>query len=133
MKSRCSTKRGAEMAEVRAVSKGTRVADEDLDELVEDVREATRALIQGRVRRYFALVNHAPDYTLMPPTGGPTRHGSDERPETVEALEEFFAGPGDGDFELERCRTPPGASRFSWGRSGNTARSAAWLRTGRCG
>lgn len=78
------------------------ITDEDLNELVERVREATRALIQGDVRRYIALVDEAPDYTLMSPTGGPTRHGSDVSPEIVEALEEFFGGGGDGDFELER-------------------------------
>jgi ketosteroid isomerase-like protein len=38
----------------------------------------------------------------MPPTGGPTRHGSDTSPETLEALEEFFAGDGAGDFDLEQ-------------------------------
>jgi ketosteroid isomerase-like protein len=79
----------------------TRVTDEDLQELVERVREATRALIQGDVRGYIALVDEAADYTLMPPTGGPTRHGSDFSPEVVEALEQFFAGSGNGDFELE--------------------------------
>jgi ketosteroid isomerase-like protein len=80
----------------------TGVSDEDLNELVERARQATRALIQGDVRGYMALVNHAPDYSLMPPTGGPTRHGSDSSPKAVEALEELFAGDGDGDFELER-------------------------------
>ena len=49
--------------------------DGDLGKLVERVREATAALMQGDVRRYFALVNQAPDYTLMPPNGGPTRQG----------------------------------------------------------
>jgi hypothetical protein len=53
--------------------------------LVDRVREATGALMEGDVRRYFALVDQAPDYTLMPPTGGPTRHGR-----------------GDGDLELEQ-------------------------------
>ena len=81
---------------------GGNVGDGDLDELVERTRGATRALIKGDVRGYFALVNEAPDYTLMPPTGGPTRHGSDTSPETVEALEEFFAGDGAGDFDLEQ-------------------------------
>ena len=80
----------------------TGITEEDLQELVERVREATRALIQGDVRRYIGLVDEAPDYTLMPPTGGPTRHGSDVSPETIEALEEFFGGSGDGDFELEQ-------------------------------
>jgi ketosteroid isomerase-like protein len=78
------------------------ITDEDLNELVERVRAATRALIEGDVRGYFALVDEAPDFTLMPPTGGPTRHGPDLSPETIEALEEFFEGSGEGDFELER-------------------------------
>ena len=78
------------------------ITDDDLDELVERVREATEALMQGDVRRYFALVNQAPDYTLMPPTGGPTRHGPDSSPESLVALEEFFAGGGDADLELEQ-------------------------------
>ena len=76
--------------------------DADVRELVERVREATGALMQGDVRRYFALVNEAPDYTLMPPTGGPTRHGVDASPATIEALEQFFPGGGDGDLELEQ-------------------------------
>jgi ketosteroid isomerase-like protein len=80
----------------------TTITAQALDELVERVRNATRALIQGDVRRYIALVDEAPDYTLMPPTGGPTRHGSDFSPGRIEVLEEFFAGSGDGDFELER-------------------------------
>jgi ketosteroid isomerase-like protein len=100
-------KRRAGMREVTQVPKHgdvtpTSVTDEALNELVERVGETTRALIQGDVRGYFALVDEAADYTLMPPTGGPTRHGSDYSPETVEALEEFFAGDGDGVFELER-------------------------------
>ena len=58
--------------------------------------------MRGDVRRYFALVNEAPDFTLMPPTGGPTRHGPDSSPASVQALEEFFAGAGEGDFEVEQ-------------------------------
>jgi len=78
------------------------ITDGDLCKLVERVREATEALMQGDVRRYFALVNQAPDYTLMPPNGGPTRHGPDSSPASVEALEEFFAGGGEADLELEQ-------------------------------
>jgi ketosteroid isomerase-like protein len=78
------------------------ITERDLDELVERVREAAGALMQGDVRRYFALVNEAPDYTLMPPTGGPTRHGPDTSAASIEALEEFFAGGGKADLELER-------------------------------
>ena len=76
--------------------------DQELGVLVERVREAAGALIQGDARRYFALVNEAPDFTLMPPTGGPTRHGPDTSPAGIEALERFFAGPGEADFELEQ-------------------------------
>jgi len=75
---------------------------DDLGKLIDRVREATAALMQGDVRRYFTLVNEAPDFTLMPPTGGPTRHGFDPSPANVEALERFFVGGGDGDFELEQ-------------------------------
>ena len=78
------------------------ITDGDLCKLVERVREATEALMQGDVRRYFALVNQAPDYTLMPPNGGPTRHGPDSSPASVEAFEEFFAGGGEADLELEQ-------------------------------
>jgi ketosteroid isomerase-like protein len=78
------------------------ISDEDVRTLVERVREATGALMRGDVRRYLALVNEAPEYTLMPPNGGPTRHGFDPSPASVEALEEFFAGGGDGDLELEQ-------------------------------
>ncbi len=77
-------------------------SDDVLHELVERVREATGALMQGDVRRYFALVDEAPDYSLMPPNGGPTRHGSDTSPDSVAALEQFFPGGGDGDLELEK-------------------------------
>jgi len=78
------------------------ITDDEVAELVERVREAARTLMQGDVRRYFALVDEAPDYTLMPPTGGPTRHGPDSSPAGIEALEKFFAGGGEADFELEQ-------------------------------
>lgn len=78
------------------------ITDDDLGELVERVREAAAALMQGDVRRYFALVNEAPDFTLMPPTGGPIRRGPDTSPAGIEALETFFAGAGAADFELEQ-------------------------------
>ena len=77
------------------------ITDDEVAKLVERVREAAGALMQGDVRRYFALVNEAPDYTLMPPTGGPTRHGPDSSPASIVALEKFFAGDGEADFELE--------------------------------
>ena len=77
-------------------------SDADVQELVERVREATRTLMEGDVRRYFELVDEAPDFTLMPPTGGPTRHGPDTSRASIESLEGFFPGGGDGDLDLER-------------------------------
>jgi ketosteroid isomerase-like protein len=77
------------------------ITDEDMSELIERVQEATGALMQGDVRRYFALVNEAPDYTLMPPNGGPTRRGADRSPAAIEAAEGFFTGGGAGRLELE--------------------------------
>jgi ketosteroid isomerase-like protein len=81
------------------------ITDEDLDVLVARVREATGALMQGDVRRYLELVDEAPDYTLMPPTGGPTRRREELSPEALEGLEAFFSGGGDGDLELEQTYT----------------------------
>ena len=77
------------------------MTEEELGKLVERVREATLALMQGDIRRYLGLVNHARDYTLMPPTGGPTRHGFDAFYASIQALEEAFPGGGDADFELQ--------------------------------
>jgi ketosteroid isomerase-like protein len=77
-------------------------SDKDVEELVERVREATRALMHGDVRRYFELVDETPDFTLMPPTGGPTRHGPDTSRANIEALEGFFPGGGEGDLDLEQ-------------------------------
>lgn len=56
--------------------------------------------MQGDVRRYLALVNHAPDYTLMPPSGGPATHGFDSSAASVKAMRETFTGGGAGDLEL---------------------------------
>jgi ketosteroid isomerase-like protein len=79
------------------------IPDDDVRALVERARAATRALIQGDIRLYFDLVNEAPDYTLMPPNGGPTRHGPvDLTPDTLEGLEAFFPGGGDGDLDVEQ-------------------------------
>lgn len=78
------------------------MTDDEVGKLVARVREAARVLIQGDVRRYFTLVNEAPDFTLMPPTGGPTRHGVDSSLASIEALEDFFAGGGEADFEVEQ-------------------------------
>ena len=39
----------------------------DVTELIEQVRQATAAYINGDIRRYLTLIEHAEDYTLMAP------------------------------------------------------------------
>jgi ketosteroid isomerase-like protein len=78
-----------------------RVTESDLDELVELVREATSAFIGGDMRRYFALVNHAEDFTLMSPTGGDTEHGSEVSDAQITEMERFFKR-GEATLEVEQ-------------------------------
>jgi ketosteroid isomerase-like protein len=66
------------------------MGDADLDELVERVAEATSAFIAGDMRRYFDLVDHADDFTLMGPTGGDTVRGQDRSEETLAEMAAFF-------------------------------------------
>ena len=74
--------------------------DEDLDALVRRTAEAASALIGGDVRRYFALIPHADDFTLMNPFGGEPIRGFDDSPERMEASERFFAGSGEAELEV---------------------------------
>ena len=48
------------------------VSQADIDELVDLIREAASAYIGGDMRRYFELMMHADDFTLMDPFGGET-------------------------------------------------------------
>lgn len=73
-----------------------------LVELVELVDRAAKAYIRGDIGGYLDLIHHAPDYTLMPPYGGPTRHGFAISDEGRRELSEFFAA-GEAEFDLERC------------------------------
>src|SRR3954471_845606 len=53
------------------------------------MRAAASAYIGGDVRRYFALMQHADDFTLMDPFGGETTReagASDERIDALEAM-----------------------------------------------
>jgi hypothetical protein len=107
------------------------ITDDDLGKLVERVREAAGALMQGDVRRYFALVKEAPDYTLMPPTAGrrdtgPTRRRRASRHwrSSSPAVETRTSSSS--------SRTPRATLSFWLASSGSTVRSAACpLRTGR--
>ena len=46
------------------------VTDDDLAALIALASEATSAFIGGDIHRYFALIEHADDYTLMSPRAG---------------------------------------------------------------
>jgi ketosteroid isomerase-like protein len=64
--------------------------DDGLGTLLEDVAEATSAFIGGHARRYAELLDHADDFTLMPPQGGPTVHGFDSSEASIGGMERFF-------------------------------------------
>ena len=74
----------------------------ELDELIRRNAEAASALIGGDVRGYLALIEHADDYTLMPPYGGETVRGFEGSPEAIEGMERFFQG---GEAEVEVVET----------------------------
>ena len=78
------------------------ITDDDLGGLVERVREATQGLDSGRRPQLFALVNQAPDTRSCPRTVGRRGAGPTRRRRVLEALEEFFAGGGEADLELEQ-------------------------------
>ena len=78
------------------------VTQGDLDELVELLREAASAYIGGEIRRYFALMQHADDFTLMDPFGGETTRESGAGDERIAALEAMFRG---GECELDVVQT----------------------------
>jgi ketosteroid isomerase-like protein len=78
------------------------VTPADVDELVDVMREAASAYIGGDVRRYFELMKHADDFTLMDPFGGETTRESVATEERLAALEDFFRG---GECTLEVVQT----------------------------
>jgi ketosteroid isomerase-like protein len=78
------------------------VTQGDVDELVELMREAASAYIGGDICRYFALMQHADDFTLMDPFGGDTTRESGASEERIAALEAMFRG---GECELDVVQT----------------------------
>ena len=75
------------------------ITDQELADLVRGVTEAARAIIRGDMRAYVDFINHADDYTLMPPSGGEPRRGFDDSPEALEAMSRYFRG-GEADLEV---------------------------------
>jgi len=78
------------------------ITEADLAELVELMRDAASAYIGGEIRRYFDLMQHADDFTLMDPFGGDTSRESGASEERIAALEAFFQG---GECELDVVQT----------------------------
>jgi ketosteroid isomerase-like protein len=75
-----------------------RITDEDIAELVSRCADSAVAIINGDMRTYVRLITHAEDYTLLPPFGGPPRHGFDSSDEALAALSDFFTA---GESEVE--------------------------------
>jgi ketosteroid isomerase-like protein len=78
------------------------VTPADVDELIKLMREAASAYIGGEMRRYFELMNHADDFTLMDPFGGDTTRETAVTDERLAALRDFFQS---GSATLEVVQT----------------------------
>ena len=74
----------------------------DVDELVALMGEAASAYIGGEIRRYFDLMQHADDFTLMDPFGGETQRHTPVTDARIAELEELFQG---GECTLEVVET----------------------------
>jgi ketosteroid isomerase-like protein len=75
------------------------VTPADVDELIALMRDAASAFIGGNMPRYYELMNHTEDFTLMPPLGGDTVRGSDSSPDAVAEMQRFFKS-GEVQFEV---------------------------------
>lgn len=80
---------------------GEHVTTPDVDELVQIMAEAASAFIGGNMARYFALMKHADDFTLMGPEGGATTRGSDVSDEEITEMQQFFRR-GEATLEVEQ-------------------------------
>ena len=78
------------------------ITEQDIAALIERVTAAAKAYISGDMERYFSLVHHADDFTLMSPFGGVTVDGFDISPERLTALKDFFRR---GEAEVEVVQT----------------------------
>ena len=69
-----------------------------LSELSRIAQKSAEAYLAGDLDTYARTLPHADDFTLMPPFGGPTRHGFVLDDETREATRSTFRG---GHVEVE--------------------------------
>jgi ketosteroid isomerase-like protein len=89
------------LGENRDVSDRSSVNEDDVVALVQLMDVAADAYIRGAIHEYLSLFEHADDYTLMSPFGGPAVHGFEYAAEGAEQTSRFFAS-GEGRFELEQ-------------------------------
>jgi ketosteroid isomerase-like protein len=75
------------------------VTEQEMSDLISRAAEATEVFIRGDMSKYFELVNHASDFTLMAPLGGEPRRGFDDSEEALRALTSYFRG-GDGELDV---------------------------------
>jgi ketosteroid isomerase-like protein len=68
------------------------VTPADVDRLIALMRDAASAYISGEMERYFALMHHADDFTLMDPFGGETTRETVVTEERLAALKQLFKG-----------------------------------------
>jgi ketosteroid isomerase-like protein len=80
------------------------VTPADVDELIALMREAASAFIGGDMPRYYALMNHTDDFTLMPPTGGDVVPKPDTSDDSVADMQRFFKR-GEVRFEVVQTYT----------------------------
>jgi ketosteroid isomerase-like protein len=77
------------------------ITDTDLTDLVQRMDQAAKAFIKGDIDQYLSLFDHADDYTLMSPTGGPTVYGFDSSEEYLDSIRSFFTG-GEAALEIQQ-------------------------------
>ena len=77
------------------------VRNEDIAaSLIRHSAEGNAALVRGDLDGYLAHIDPAEDFVLMPPYGGPTRHGFDRSDEYRASTAKFFRGSGTFDQEV---------------------------------
>jgi ketosteroid isomerase-like protein len=77
------------------------VAHDPVASLVARAAAKNAAFMSGDMERWSRLVRIAPDFTLMQPFGGPTRHGFDQGPERLAELSRYFRN-GTSRLEVEQ-------------------------------
>jgi len=66
------------------------VRDDEIADLVQRTEEANKALVRGDIDEYISMTQHANDYTLMNPFGGPPTNGFDGSSENRARMARFF-------------------------------------------